>query len=127
MFERRSDPLISKPRFLRRIVIAFLITLGLAALSIALGTVGHRLLFEDLTWSDSYLRTCLILAEHDVKHDGNARPKSALGTVFAGLFGLYARLVFVSLVAILIVPIVHRIIHRLHLTEEGDDGDRDKI
>ena len=116
MFEHRTEPVLSKSQFLRRVGLAFLITLGLVIISIALGTMGLWVT-EDLDWEASFLRACLILAEHDVDH----HPKSTSGIIFFGIFVLYARLVFVSLIAILLAPIAHRISHRLHFTLEGDD------
>jgi hypothetical protein len=42
MFEHRSQPLLSRGRFLRRFAWAFAITLGLSVGSIGIGTLGLR-------------------------------------------------------------------------------------
>jgi hypothetical protein len=41
--------------------------------------------------------------------------------VFAGLYALYAGLVFIASAGILVAPVAHRVLHSLHV----DEGDRD--
>ena len=40
-----------------------------------------------------------------------------------GVVVLYARLILVSLVAILFVPVLHRVLHKVHLEPEAHDED----
>ena len=110
MFEHHSEPLLSRGKFFWRLGVTFFITLGLAGFSIAIGTLGHRLT-EGMTWIESFLRTCLVLADHDV----DDHPVSTAGIIFFGIFVLYARLVFVTLIVIVIAPLAHRLLHRLHI------------
>ena len=42
-----------------------------------------------------------------------------VGKVFAGLFALYAGIVFLGAAMVLLAPVVHRILHKLHLEEQG--------
>ncbi|MFT5469820.1 MAG: hypothetical protein ACI8UO_004943 [Verrucomicrobiales bacterium] len=117
MFEHRSQPLISKAKFARRIVVALFITGGLVVFSILIGMVGLQMT-ENLGWEKSFLRASLVLAEHDV-HD---HPESTAGIIFFGVYVLYARLIFVSLAAILLVPVGHRLFHHLHLEPEDEES-----
>ena len=45
-------------------------------------------------------------------------PLSAGGKLFAGLFALYAGLVFVVSTALVLTPVFHRVLHRFHVSEE---------
>jgi hypothetical protein len=42
-------------------------------------------------------------------------PATEAGKLFAGLFALYAGLVFIAMSALLLGPVVHRLLHRFHL------------
>jgi hypothetical protein len=44
-------------------------------------------------------------------------PRSPDGKVFAGLYALYAGLVFLVVAGLLLAPVVHHILHRLHWEE----------
>jgi hypothetical protein len=41
-------------------------------------------------------------------------PVTAGGKLFAGLYALYAGLVFIVCAALLLTPVLHRILHRFH-------------
>lgn len=45
-------------------------------------------------------------------------PRTDGGKLFAGLYALYAGLVFLVVVALIFAPIVHRIMHRFHWQED---------
>lgn len=45
-------------------------------------------------------------------------PKTDSGELFAGIYALYSRLVFLVVVALIFAPIVHRIMHRFHWQED---------
>jgi hypothetical protein len=40
------------------------------------------------------------------------------GKLFAGCFALYAGLVFIAVTALLLAPLAHRVLHRLHLDRD---------
>jgi len=41
-------------------------------------------------------------------------PQTDAGKLFAGLFALYAGLVFIVAAALVFVPVLHRLLHRFH-------------
>ena len=110
MFERHTEPFLTRLQFVWRISKHLLITVLLAALSMLIGTLGYHF-FIGIDWSDSFHVACLVLGDHDI----DVRPESTAGKVFAGVYVMYARLVFFSVVAIMAAPILHRILHKLHL------------
>ena len=122
MFEHRSDPLLNRLRFVMRLGRALLLTVFIFVLSVLGGTLGYRMCVGH-SWSDSFHHACLVLGEHLPKE----YPQTPAGKVFSGIYIMYARLVFVSVVAILILPLFHRILHKLHLdTTVAASGDAAK-
>ena len=116
MFEHRTEPLLTGLQFAWRIGKALSFTVLVAGLSMLLGTLGYHFLVGT-DWDDSFHCACLVLGNHDVA----VHPESAAGKVFAGLYVMYGGLVFVSMVAILAAPVLHRISHSLHLDKDDHD------
>jgi hypothetical protein len=110
MFEHRHEPLLPRAAFLHRMAryttAALLIILG----SLFIGMVGYHL-FEGLGWTDSFVNAAMIL--------GGMGPVNSLHTVagklFAGVYALYAGLVFLLVAGVLFAPVFHRFLHHFHL------------
>ena len=68
---------------------------------------------------DAFLDTCMLLGGMGPIH----APQSEAGKLFAGLFALYAGLVFIVTAALLLGPVVHRLLHHFHLerSRRGED------
>jgi hypothetical protein len=113
MFEHRSQPLLARPLYLRRLLrhgaAAGLVVCG----SLAIGVAGYHTL-EGFSWIDSLLNASMIL--------GGMGPVGAIqttgGKLFASFYALFAGLVFIVIVGILGAPVFHRFLHRLHLEED---------
>ena len=69
---------------------------------------------ERLGWMDSFLNASMLLGGMGPVHT----PVSDAGKLFAGLYALYAGLVFIVTAALVFTPIVHRIIHHFHWNEK---------
>ena len=86
----------------------------LAAVSIAIGMAGFHLLAME-SWLDAFLNATMLL--------GGMGPvgeiRSSGGKVFAGLFALYAGLVFIAAFALLTAPVLHRMIHKFHAEQQA--------
>jgi hypothetical protein len=113
MFEHRAEPLLNSLSFAWRMGRVFLITVLIVAVSISGGTLGYHYLV-DLSWGDAFHSACLILGDHPPTHHS----ESEWGKIFEGIYILYARLAFFSLVTLLLLPLLHRILHKLHLEEK---------
>lgn len=85
------------------------VALALLAGSLAGGMIGF-VHFEGLAWNEAFLETAMLLSGMGP----TAHPTSAAGTLFAGVFALYAGLVFIVVAGLLLSPGVHRILHRFH-------------
>lgn len=114
MYERISDRLISTERFLWRLAKHVLCVLGLLALSVLAGALGFTVL-EGYGIEDAILHSAHILAGLGLIQ----LPDSYAGRLFVALFGLYASLFFLAAFSVIFAPVVHRILHRLHLDDDG--------
>jgi hypothetical protein len=112
MYEHRSEPLLPVGRFIRRQINHVLIGLGIIGVSLGLGVAGYHF-FENLSWIDALLNASMILGGM-----GPVDPiRTVAGKTFASFYALYSGIVFLVVAGIMMAPILHRVLHRLHLTE----------
>ncbi|MEP7325310.1 MAG: hypothetical protein ABI836_05110, partial [Gemmatimonadota bacterium] len=69
--------------------------------------------FESLPWRDAFENAAMLLGGMGPVNT----PTTNEGKLFAGFYALYAGLVFLVVAAILLTPMVHRIMHKLHWEE----------
>jgi hypothetical protein len=109
MYEPRLVAPLSRARFARRFVHHFLAAQLLVAVSLVMGMAGY-MYFEHMAWRDAFVNTAMLLGGmgpiDPLKSDG--------GKVFAGLYALYCGVVFLVVAGVLLVPVVHRLLHRFH-------------
>jgi hypothetical protein len=88
----------------------------LIAASLALGAAGYHE-FAGLPWLDATLNAAMILT--------GMGPVNPLTTPAAKLFGisyaLFSGVAFLTMVAMLLAPAAHRLLHRFHLEQQQDD------
>ena len=112
VYEHRSEPLLPLRRFIRRQIDHVLIGLGIISVSLGLGVAGYHF-FENLSWIDALLNASMILGGM-----GPVNPiRTAAGKIFASFYALYSGIIFLVVVGIMMAPILHRLLHRLHLSE----------
>ncbi len=113
MFEPRHKPVISAAAFRSRMFVCFAIACATVAVGVGIGVLGYRWL-AGFSWVDSLLNACMILGGMgpvgELPNDG--------AKIFASCYALFSGLVFISVVALLIAPLAHRMLHRFHLAEE---------
>lgn len=97
-------------RLLLHIVSAVALLLG----SLALGMLGYSV-FEHLAWRDAFLNAAMLLGGMGPVD----APRTDAGKLFAGLYALYAGLVFLVSVSLVLTPILHRVLHTFHWTGEN--------
>jgi hypothetical protein len=110
LYESLSEPFLSRRKFAHRLWQHFLAALALVAISLLLGLAGYHLLAR-LSWIDSFLNAAMLLGGMGPVGD---IPTSS-GKIFAGLYALYAGLVLIAASALLLTPVLHRVMHRLHM------------
>lgn len=118
MYEHRSQPLLSRALFVRRLLLHTVAATGLTLVALLVGVLGYHV-FAQLSWLDSLLNAAMIL--------GGMGPVNVVanvaGKLFASFYALFSGIAFLATSAILIAPVAHRLLHRLHLDEaEPADG-----
>jgi hypothetical protein len=109
MYESKTQRPLARPVFARRLVFHSMIALALISVSIAMGIAGY-MCFEHLPPLDSFLNVAMLLGGMGPVN----APVTDAGKLFAGIFALYAGLVFIVTAALLFTPLLHRLMHRFH-------------
>jgi len=86
---------------------------GLLAVSLVIGMLGY-MFFERLSWIDAFLNSAMLLGGMGPINP----PQSTGGKLFAGVYALYAGLVFIVTAALIFAPLLHRLMHHFHWSEE---------
>lgn len=111
-FEHRSKPLAPSHVFFGRLAASLFKALALIAIALAIGMGGYRLT-ESMPWLDAFLNASMLL--------GGMGPVDALhtdtGKLFAGIYALFCGLVIVVASGVILAPILHRVLHALHVEE----------
>jgi hypothetical protein len=118
MYEPRHKPPLSRARFLHRLLGHFLVGLGVIGASLVLGMTGY-VVFENLPWIDAFLNAAMLLGGMGPVD----MPQTEAGKLFAGLYALYAGLVLIVVAAMLIAPVIHRLLHHFHWEQSSRDDD----
>jgi hypothetical protein len=113
MYEHRRATPVSTTRFMRRLGNHFLGVAALVGLSLIGGMQGYEH-YEHLPWRDAFLNSAMLLGGMGPVNT----PATPGGKIFAGLYALFAGLVFLVVAGVMLAPVIHRIAHRLHW-EEG--------
>lgn len=115
IFEPKNAPMLSRGEFLVRVGRSFGVTLVIVAFSLLLGGAGYHYCGR-LPWIDAILNASMILTGM-----GPVDPmRSTAGKLFATFYALYSGIAFLTMMAVLLAPIVHRLMHAFHLEEEAD-------
>jgi hypothetical protein len=117
-WEHRTQPMASRRTFARRLATQLLLALALVLLTLALGMAGYMTIAR-LGWVDSFLESAMFLSGAGPLY--TERSSGTALKLFSSCYALFSTLVVVSLVAIVASPVVHRVLHRLHV-ERGRDG-----
>jgi hypothetical protein len=109
--------MISRRQFAHRMLLHVAVASVVVAIALAIGAAGYH--FSDrLPWIDATLEASMILAGMGPIH----APVSTAAKLFATGYALFSGLVFVALTALLLAPVIHRVLHHFKLADEGDAG-----
>lgn len=109
MYESKHHRPVPTKHFVWRLLRHAAIAGGLVGLSLGGGMAGYAQ-FERLPWRDAFLNAAMLLGGMGPVD----APTTPGGKLFAGAYALYAGLVFLVILAILLSPIVHRLLHTFH-------------
>ena len=118
VYEHRSRRPISQLEFARRFLAHLGVALVFGLFSLLLGMAGY-MGWEHLPWRDAFVNAAMLLGGM-----GPVNPlRTDAGKVFAGIYALYAGLVFIIVSGLLVVPVFHRVLHLF--AWEKELGERD--
>lgn len=116
-YERHDQPLISRREFVARVGYHIAAGTALLVFSLGIGVLGYHF-FESLSWLDALLNASMIL--------GGMGPVDAIvttgGKLFASVYAIFSGVIFLVVAGVMMAPAAHRILHRLHMTEDEPDG-----
>jgi hypothetical protein len=112
--EHKRQPLLDRRAFAGRLARSFGVASAFVAVSLLIGMIGYHLL-EGMAWIDAFANASMILSGMGPLDP----PKTWGGKLFAGLYALYSGLAVILAAGILFTPVVHRMLHRFHLEDEG--------
>ena len=82
---------------------------AIVVVSLVLGMAGYHWA-AGFEWVDAFENACMLLGGM-----GPVGPvANAGGKIFAGIFALYAGLVFLAVTALVLTPVLHHVLHRFH-------------
>jgi hypothetical protein len=115
-FEKKQEQVASFNHFIYRMFRYSLFALGLVTFSVLIGTVGYRY-FGNVSWLDSFHMACMILTGMGPVIE----MKTAMAKIFSSLYALYSGIAFLSITAVFFAPLIHRLLHILHVEEDDDE------
>lgn len=119
-WEHRSEPLAPSHVFAGRMARQILLVTAIVGVALVIGTIGYMIVSrgnENLDIVDSFLEASMLLSGAGPLY--TERDSSDTLKLFSSLYALFGTLLVVSSVGILASPIVHRVLHRLHLEKGG--------
>jgi len=114
-FERPHHPVISRPRFVLRMLVAVGLWTILTAVGLAIGIAGYAY-FEGMSLVDAYVNAAMILSGMGPLGE----LKTTSGKVFAGSYAIFSGLIIVIASGVVLAPIFHRVLHSFHVETSRD-------
>ena len=113
-YEKSNEALLSDSGFLLRMLKSFAVTLIIVGFSLSFGMMGYCY-FGNLPWDDGLLNAAMILTGMGPVDHMNSTP----GKLFATFYALYSGIAFLSMMAVIMAPVLHRFMHRFHLEDDA--------
>lgn len=112
MYEKKSQPLASQLTFLKRLGKNLIFIGVIIGFTLLLGVIGYHFLAE-ASWIDAFHNASMILSGMGpvINIESNS------GKIFSSLYALFSGLVFVTNIGVLLAPLMHRIMHSIHMEE----------
>lgn len=113
MFEQKHQNVIPRRQFVIRLLKSLGVAVGVVVLALSLGIAGYHWIVG-LSWIDALLNASMILTGM-----GSVNVMTTNGDkLFASAYALFSGVVFVTVTALILTPIAHRIIHLFHYRKD---------
>ncbi len=105
------------PKFIFRLGKYGLFAFGLVIFSVIFGTIGYHH-FAQISWLDSLPMACMILTGMGPVEE----MKTSTAKIFSSIYALYSGVAFLSITAVFFAPIIHRLLHILHVEQDDNES-----
>ena len=116
-FERKHERLLTRRQFAGRLAHAGAFAGLLVAVALSIGTFGYHF-FAHFSWIDAWLNATMILTGMgpvgEIRNFG--------GKLFASFYALFSGIAFITSIAVILAPLLHRLLHRFHIDEKDLKG-----
>lgn len=113
-FEHKHEPVASPAEFNRRVLRVTAATFGTLVLWLAVGVIGYRNLGH-MGWVDAVYNASMIM--------GGMGPVDKLlsddAKMFAATYAILSGVLLLAAVGVMLSPVLHRILHRFHVEDQG--------
>ena len=111
--ENKSQKILPVKNFVARLFKYFNFVLILISISLGIGITGYSY-FGELNFIDSFHMSSMILTGMGPV----AEMKTQSAKMFSSFYALYSGVAFLSITAVFFAPIIHRLMHILHVEDE---------
>ncbi len=112
-YEKSNQPLASRPEFRLRLLTNVGVATIVIICAMLLGMAGYEW-FEAMGAVDAFANSAMILS--------GMGPLSPLlttgGKIFAGLYAIFCGLLFFGIAALILTPVLHRLLHVFHINDK---------
>jgi hypothetical protein len=116
MLNNVSDKLAPTRVFLARLRTGTFMAVCMLSASLLIGIFGYHYICK-LGWVDSLLNSSMILTGM-----GPVDPMiNTAAKVFASVYAIFSGVVFLTTIAVMLAPIVHRAFHKFHIDDAAAD------
>lgn len=116
-FEHHTQKVIPFNQFITRLLRYTFFSAALIFISVLIGAIGYHH-FGHIRWIDSFHMSCMILTGMGPV----AEMKTNSAIIFSSLFALYSGVAFLSIIAVFLAPVVHRLLHKLHVEKDDNEN-----
>ncbi len=112
-FESKNQKVLPLKDFLKRLFIYSLYAFIIVFFSMAIGVIGY-MHYANINFIDSFHMAALILTGMGPV----VEMKTTAAKLFSSFYALYSGVAFLTMIATFLAPILHRLLHILHLDDE---------
>lgn len=116
--EHRKEQVVPLARYLVRQARYGLFAVLLISISVCIGMLGYHHVAK-VGWLDSFHMACMILTGMGPVLEMATRQAK----LFSSFYALYSGVAFLSITAVFFAPLVHRLLHILHVEAESQNSD----
>lgn len=118
VLESKHKPLAPRKLFAKRMLMTLALAGCILAFGLCVGVSGFRIT-TDMGWIDAFFNASMILT--GMGPTDKVMSGCAAAKIFASVYALFSGLLFVTVIAVVLSPVLHRILHTFHL-DESDEG-----